>query len=156
MWTQRALNWARLGGRCAEISKHPWQSIINGVVRWPAAGDTAGSSLRRLSSLQRRIYTSVVCSVSGEHDVPVPTRSAVHRHLTSLWRQARLYRRLVRRTELHEVVRQRRVPMQQLGQSYELLRWLVETLSRDIRRYRMLNVSAVDRAILQIYTYIPA
>jgi len=27
-----------------------------GVVRWPAAGDTAGSSLRRLSSLQRRIY----------------------------------------------------------------------------------------------------
>ena len=27
-----------------------------GVVRWPAAGDTAGSSLRRLSSLQHRIY----------------------------------------------------------------------------------------------------
>jgi len=26
------------------------------VVRWPAAGDTAGSSLRRLSSLQHRIY----------------------------------------------------------------------------------------------------
>ena len=34
--------------------------------------------------------------------------------------------------------------------SYELLRWLVETLSRDIHHYRMLNVSAVDRAILQI------
>ena len=27
-----------------------------GVVRWPAAGDTAGSSLRRLSSLQHRKY----------------------------------------------------------------------------------------------------
>jgi len=27
-----------------------------GVVRWPAAGDTAGSSLHRLSSLQHRIY----------------------------------------------------------------------------------------------------
>jgi len=28
--------------------------------------------------------------------------------------------------------------------SYELLRWLVETPSRDIYRYRMLNVSAVQ------------
>ena len=28
--------------------------------------------------------------------------------------------------------------------NYELLRWLVETPSRDIRHYRMLNVSAVD------------
>ena len=27
-----------------------------GVVRWPAAGDTAGSSLHGLSSLQHRIY----------------------------------------------------------------------------------------------------
>ena len=59
MWTQQALNWASLGGRWAEISTHPWQSIIIGVVRWPAAGDTAGSSLRRLSSLQHRVYTSV-------------------------------------------------------------------------------------------------
>jgi len=28
--------------------------------------------------------------------------------------------------------------------NYELLRWLVETLSRDIRHYRILNVSAVN------------
>jgi len=29
--------------------------------------------------------------------------------------------------------------------NYELLRWLVETPSRDVEHYRMLNVSAVDR-----------
>jgi len=34
--------------------------------------------------------------------------------------------------------------------NYELLRGLVERLSRDIHHYRMLNVSAVDRVILQI------
>ena len=34
--------------------------------------------------------------------------------------------------------------------NYELLRWLVETLSCDIHHYWMLNMSAVDRAILQI------
>ena len=35
-----------------------------GVVRWPAAGDTAGSSLRRLSSLQHRIYNLLGISSS--------------------------------------------------------------------------------------------
>ena len=30
--------------------------------------------------------------------------------------------------------------------NYELLRWLVETPSRDIRHYGMLNMSAVDRS----------
>ena len=34
--------------------------------------------------------------------------------------------------------------------NYELLRWLVETPSRDIHRYWMLNVSAINGAILQI------
>ena len=34
----------------------PGNPATVGVVRWPAAGDTAGSSLRRLSSLQHRIY----------------------------------------------------------------------------------------------------
>ena len=29
--------------------------------------------------------------------------------------------------------------------NYELLRWLVETPSRDVEHYRMLNVSAVDQ-----------
>ena len=34
----------------------PGNPATVGVVRWPAAGDTAGSGLRRLSSLQHRIY----------------------------------------------------------------------------------------------------
>jgi len=34
----------------------PGNPATVGVVRWPAAGDTAGSSLHRLSSLQHRIY----------------------------------------------------------------------------------------------------
>jgi len=34
--------------------------------------------------------------------------------------------------------------------NYELLRLIIETLSRDIPHYRTLNVSVVDGAILQI------
>ena len=39
-----------------KFSHSPGNPATVGVVRWPAAGDTAGSSLRRLSSLQHRIY----------------------------------------------------------------------------------------------------
>ena len=39
-----------------KFSHRPGNPATVGVVRWPAAGDTAGSSLRRLSSLQHRIY----------------------------------------------------------------------------------------------------
>ena len=39
-----------------KFSHRPDNPATVGVVRWPAAGDTAGSSLRRLSSLQHRIY----------------------------------------------------------------------------------------------------
>jgi len=39
-----------------KVSHRPGNPATVGVVRWPAAGDTAGSSLRRLSSLQHRIY----------------------------------------------------------------------------------------------------
>jgi len=39
-----------------KFSQSPGDPATVGVVRWPAAGDTAGSSLRRLSSLQHRIY----------------------------------------------------------------------------------------------------
>ena len=39
-----------------KFSHRPGNTATVGVVRWPAAGDTAGSSLRRLSSLQHRIY----------------------------------------------------------------------------------------------------
>jgi len=38
-----------------KLSHRPGNPATVGVVRWPAAGDTAGSSLRRLSSLQHRI-----------------------------------------------------------------------------------------------------
>jgi len=56
MLTQQASNWATLASRWAEISHNPGNSVTVGVVRWPAAGDTAGSSLRRLSFLEHRIY----------------------------------------------------------------------------------------------------
>ena len=36
------------------------------VVRWPAAGDTAGSSLRRLSSLQHRIYNLLGSEITND------------------------------------------------------------------------------------------
>ena len=39
-----------------KFSHRPGNPATVGVVRWPAAGDTAGSSLRLLSSLQHRIY----------------------------------------------------------------------------------------------------
>ena len=39
-----------------KFSHRPGNPAAVGVVRWPADGDTAGSSLRRLSSLQHRIY----------------------------------------------------------------------------------------------------
>ena len=39
-----------------KFSHRPGNPATVGVVRWPAAGDTAGSSLRRLNSLQHRIY----------------------------------------------------------------------------------------------------
>ena len=39
-----------------KFSHRPGNPATVGVVRWPAAGDTAGSSLRRPSSLQHRIY----------------------------------------------------------------------------------------------------
>ena len=39
-----------------KFSHRPGNPVTIGVVRWPAAGDTTGSSLRRLSSLQHRIY----------------------------------------------------------------------------------------------------
>ena len=39
-----------------KFSHSPGNPATVGVVRWPAAGDTAGSSLRRLSLLQHRIY----------------------------------------------------------------------------------------------------
>ena len=40
-----------------------------GVVRWPAAGDIAGSSLRRLSFLQHRIYDLLAPYTQGDNDV---------------------------------------------------------------------------------------
>jgi len=47
-------SWKSLGGNFhTDLATLP-RTV--GVVRWPAAGDTAGSSLRRLSSLQHRIY----------------------------------------------------------------------------------------------------
>ena len=39
-----------------KFSHRPGNPATVGVVSWPAAGDTAGSSLRRLNSLQHRIY----------------------------------------------------------------------------------------------------
>ena len=46
-------SWGVVGQK---FSHRPGNPATVGVVRWPAAGDTAGSSLRRLSSLQHRIY----------------------------------------------------------------------------------------------------
>jgi len=43
-----------------KFSHRPGNPATVGVVRWPAAGDTAGSSLRLLSSLQYRIYNLLV------------------------------------------------------------------------------------------------
>ena len=39
-----------------KFSHRPGNPATVGVVRWPAAGDTAGSSLRQLNSLQHRIH----------------------------------------------------------------------------------------------------
>jgi len=46
-----------------KFSHRPGNPATVGVVRWPAAGDTAGSSLRRLSSLQYRIYNLLAHTV---------------------------------------------------------------------------------------------
>jgi len=43
-----------------KFSHRPGNPATVGVVRWPAAGDTAGSSLRWLSFLQHRIYNLLV------------------------------------------------------------------------------------------------
>ena len=48
-----------------KFSHRPGNPAAAGVVRWPAAGDTAGSSLRRLSSLQHRIYNLLGRSSTG-------------------------------------------------------------------------------------------
>ena len=45
-----------------KFSHRPGNPATVGVVRWPAAGDTAGSSLRQLSSLQHRIYNLLDCT----------------------------------------------------------------------------------------------
>ena len=47
-----------------KFSHRPGNPATVGVVRWPTAGDTAGSSLRRLSSLQHRIYNLLARSWS--------------------------------------------------------------------------------------------
>jgi len=39
-----------------KFSRRPGNPDTVGVVRWPAAGDTGGSSQRRLSSLQHKIH----------------------------------------------------------------------------------------------------
>jgi len=60
MWTQRALNWARLevvGWKFLHtLDNLTLFTCCPGVERWPTAGDTTGNSLRRLSFLQHRIY----------------------------------------------------------------------------------------------------
>jgi len=48
-----------------KFSHRPGNPATDGVVRWPAAGDSAGSSLRRLSSLQHRIYNLLVCGAAA-------------------------------------------------------------------------------------------
>ena len=57
-------SWKSLGRK---FSHRPGNPATVGVVRWPAAGDTAGSSLRRLSSLQHRIY-----NLLGQRPHPPP------------------------------------------------------------------------------------
>ena len=54
-----------------KFSHIPGNSATVGVVRWPAAGDTAGSSLRRLSSLQHTIYNLLVLHTRYTHYTPV-------------------------------------------------------------------------------------
>jgi len=48
-----------------KFSDRPGNPATVGVVRWPAAGDTAGSSLRRLHSLQHRIYNLLGADTIG-------------------------------------------------------------------------------------------
>ena len=50
-----------------KFSHRPGNPAAVGVVRWPAAGNTAGSSLRRLSSLQHRIYNLLVFNTQPTH-----------------------------------------------------------------------------------------
>jgi len=54
---------------------------------------------------------------------------------------------------LHPIMCKLVVPIRNMDcriTNYEQIRWLFETLPRDIHHYRMVNVSVVDRAILQI------
>ena len=58
-----------------KVSHRPGNPATVGVVRWPAAGDTAGSSLPLLSSLQHRIYNLLdVCSVYVHLILPLPAK----------------------------------------------------------------------------------
>jgi len=56
-----------------KFAHRPGNPATVGVVRWPAAGDTAGSSLRRLSSLQHRIYNLLGCGSKRRHGKNAPT-----------------------------------------------------------------------------------
>jgi len=56
-----------------KFSHRPDNPATVGVVRWPAAGDTAGSSLRRLSSLQHKIYN--LLEGSTDSTLPACTRT---------------------------------------------------------------------------------
>jgi len=63
MWTQIGLLLEVVGRK---FSHRPGNPATVGVVRWPAAGDTAGSSLRRLNSLQHRIYNLLGSNGAGQ------------------------------------------------------------------------------------------
>jgi len=56
-----------------KFAHRPGNPATVGVVRWPAAGDTAGSNLRRLSSLQHRIYNLLGCGSKRRHGKNAPT-----------------------------------------------------------------------------------
>jgi len=61
-----------------KFSHRPGNPATVGVVRWPAAGDTAGSSLRRLSSLQHRIYNLLGVRALTSHTVYALHRRRAH------------------------------------------------------------------------------
>ena len=55
-----------------KFSHRPGNPATVGVVRWPAAGDTAGNSLCRLNSLQHRIYNLLGWMPAAKYDGAVP------------------------------------------------------------------------------------
>ena len=78
-----------------KFSLSPGNPATVGVVRWPAADDTAGSSLRRLSSLQHRTYNllghlarppsraatlPLICLISRSVSAPSINISHTHTH----------------------------------------------------------------------------